>query len=110
MEYIIVCVCVYYVCVCVCVQCVCVCVYVCVYTHTHTLTHTHTHTHTHTLAESMVGVSQSSALRQHMETVRDARRLEVEVSHQWRQAKNLFRHISNQEKEMNRTEKYVRNI
>ena len=64
--------------------------------HAHARTHTHGHTHTHT----------HTALRQLMEAVTEAKKLEAENAHQWKQTKHLLKYIKNQEKEVGRNERY----
>ena len=64
----------------------------CTRTDTHARTHAHTHTHT--------------ALRQLMEAVTEAKKLEAENAHQWKQTKHLLKYIKNQEKEVGRNERY----
>lgn len=51
-------------------------------------------------------VENSSALRYYVEAVTDARKLEAENSHQWKQVKQLLKYVKNQERETARTEKY----
>ena len=63
--------------------------------HTHACTHMHARTHTHT----------HTALRQLMEAVTEAKKLEAENAHQWKQTKHLLKYIKNQEKEMGRNER-----
>ena len=48
-----------------------------------------------------------SALRRHMEMVIEARKLDVEGAHQWKQIKHLLKYIKCQEKEISKTERYV---
>ena len=62
------------------------------HTHGHIRTDTRTHTHT--------------ALRQLMEAVTEAKKLEAENAHQWKQTKHLLKYIKNQEKEVGRNERY----
>ena len=45
------------------------------------------------------------ALQRLLEAVTEARKLEVENGHQWKQTKHLLKYIKNQEKEIARTEK-----
>ena len=39
-----------------------------------------------------------------MEAVMEARKLEAEGSHQWKQTKHLLKYVKNQEKDISRTE------
>lgn len=43
-------------------------------------------------------------MRSHMEAVMEARKLEAEGSHQWKQTKHLLKYVKNQEKDISRTE------
>ena len=47
----------------------------------------------------------AQALRQLMDSVVEARKLEAENAHQWRLAKLLLKFIKNQEREITKTEK-----
>ena len=47
----------------------------------------------------------SQALRQLMEVVVEAKKLEAENAHQWRMTKLLLKFIKNQEREITKTEK-----
>lgn len=48
-----------------------------------------------------------SALGQLLESVTEARKLEVENGHQWKQTKHLLKYIKNQEREITKTERWV---
>lgn len=45
------------------------------------------------------------ALQRLLEAVTEARKLEVENGHQWKQTKNLLKYIKNQERESVKTER-----
>ena len=47
------------------------------------------------------------ALQRLLEAVAEAKKLEVENSHQWKQTKNLLKYIKNQERESVKTERLV---
>ena len=50
-------------------------------------------------------MSPGGALQRLLEAVTEARKLEVENGHQWKQTKNLLKYIKNQERESVKTER-----
>ena len=49
-----------------------------------------------------------SAMQRLLEAVTEARKLDVENCHQWKQTKHLLKYIKNQEREIGRTERSER--
>ena len=49
----------------------------------------------------------AAVIRNHIDLVTEARKLEAENAHQWKQTKHLLKYIKNQEKDISRTEKLV---
>lgn len=47
----------------------------------------------------------SPALRQLLEMTTEARKLEAENAHQWKQTKHLLKYIKNQERDIGKTER-----
>lgn len=49
----------------------------------------------------------AAVIRNHIDLVTEARKLEAENAHQWKQTKHLLKYIKNQEKDISRTEKIL---
>ena len=52
-----------------------------------------------------VATASATALRSHVAVLAEARKLEVEGTHQWKQTKHLLKYIKNQEQDIARTER-----
>ena len=66
-------------------------------------------TSTSNIYQSFFTLSSAGAavIRNHVDLVTEARKLEAENAHQWKQTKHLLKYIKNQEKDISRTEKLV---